>query len=97
MSSTHITAVVNKSGYVSTFGGINDSFRVNSEHVTASNAAMFISLLSHVSNNLKTKKTVLFLLFPLRRVWNDHWLLGSHRVNYGKRFGKRGFVCLLPV
>lgn len=58
---THITAVINESGYISTFGGINDGLLINSEHVTASYASFFITLLSHVSNYLKRKKRNLFL------------------------------------
>lgn len=58
---THITAVVNEPGYVSTFGGINDGLLINSEHVAASNAAVFITLLSQVSNYLKRKKRGIFI------------------------------------
>lgn len=60
---THITAVVNESGYVSTFGGINDGLLINSEHVAASNAAVLITLLSQVSNYLKTKRREIFIGF----------------------------------
>lgn len=58
--------MVNKSGHVSTFSGINNSFLINSEHVTASNAAFFISLLSHVSDDLKRKQRDVFWVHPER-------------------------------
>lgn len=83
---THITAVVNESGYVSTFGGINDGLLINSEHVAASNAAALITLLSQVSNYLKRKKRDIFIGFfflfsVLRRTWNEERFLESHCVN----------------
>lgn len=89
MTFTHITAVVNESGYVSTLGGINDGRLINSEHVTASNAALFITLLSHVGNYLKRKKRDLFALSLLRRIWNEQRFVGSHCVQYG---GKKSNV-----
>lgn len=72
MTFTHITAVINKSGYISTFGGIDDRFLIDSEHVAASNASFLISVLSHVGNDLKRKKRLLVSLFLLRRTWQEN-------------------------
>lgn len=90
MTFTHITAVVNESGYVSTFGGINDGLLINSEHVTASNATFLITLLSHISNYLKRKKKRFFLFkSPLRRTQNEQRFLASHCVQCEKKERRR--------
>lgn len=94
MTFTHITAVVNESGYVSTFGGVNDGLLINSEHVTASHAAFFITLLSHVSNDLKRKKRHLFLFSLLRRSWSEQ--RGEPPRSLGKKKRKE-LVHLSPV
>lgn len=60
---THIAAVVYKSGQVPTFGGINDGVLINPEQIAASNALLLVPLLSHVSNDLRKKKRVPWLLF----------------------------------
>lgn len=50
---THIAAVIDKPGEIPTFGGIDDGVVVDSEHVTAANAFILVSLLTHVSNDLQ--------------------------------------------
>lgn len=50
---TYIAAVINKPGEVSTFCGIDDCVVVNSEHVTAPDAFILVSLFTHVSNDLQ--------------------------------------------
>lgn len=50
---THIAAVIDKPGEVPAFGGIDDGVVVDSEHVTAANALILVSLLTHVSNDLQ--------------------------------------------
>lgn len=50
---THIAAVIDKPGEVPAFGGIDDGVVVNSEHVTAADAFILVSLLTHVSNDLQ--------------------------------------------
>lgn len=52
--------MVNESGYVPTFGGINDGLLIESEHVAASDASVLIPPLPHVSNYLKRKKRDVF-------------------------------------
>lgn len=55
---TYIAAVVDKSGQVSTFGGINDGVLINTEHVAAFDALLLVSLFSHVSDDLKRKRLI---------------------------------------
>ena len=50
---TYIAAVINKPGKVSAFCGIDDGVVVDSEHVTASDAFILVSLFTHVSNDLQ--------------------------------------------
>lgn len=50
---TYIAAVINKPGEVSAFRGIDDGVMIDSEHVTASNAFILVSLFTHVSNDLR--------------------------------------------
>lgn len=45
--------MVDKPGEVPTFGGVDDGVVVHSEHVTAANALVLVSLLTHVSNDLQ--------------------------------------------
>lgn len=93
MTFTHTTAVVNESGYVSTFGGINDGLPIDSEHVTAPNAAFFVTLLSHVSDYLKRKKRDLFLSsLPGMRKGTQGAILEKEKAT-----GKAEVVHLSPV
>ena len=50
---TYIAAVINKPGEVSAFRGIDDGVMIDSEHVTASDAFILVSLFTHVSNDLQ--------------------------------------------
>lgn len=52
-TNTYIAAVINKPGKVSTLCSIDDCVMVNSEHVTAPNAFILVSLFTHVSNDLQ--------------------------------------------
>lgn len=53
---THRAAVVDEAGQVATLGGIDDGVVVHAEQVTASNALLGISLLTHVSHHLERRR-----------------------------------------
>ena len=55
---TYIAAMINKSGEVSAFRGIDDGVMIDSEHVTASDAFILVSLFTHVSNDLQKTPSV---------------------------------------
>ena len=63
---THVTAVVDKTGQVATFGGINDGVVVDTEQVAAANALLLlISPLPHICDHLEENR-------PHQRVTNQH-------------------------
>lgn len=55
---TYIAAMINKPGEVSAFRGIDDGVMIDSEHVTASDAFILVSLFTHVSNDLQKTPSV---------------------------------------
>lgn len=55
--------MVDKPGQIPTFGGIDDGVLINPEQIAASNALLLVSLLSHVSDDLKRRKRLTRLLF----------------------------------
>lgn len=48
--------MVDKPGQVPTFSSIDDGVLINTEQIAASNALLLVSLLPHVSNDLRRKK-----------------------------------------
>lgn len=50
---TYIAAVINEPGEVSALRGIDDGVMIHSEHVTAPDAFILVSLFTHVSNDLQ--------------------------------------------
>lgn len=56
-SCSYVAAVVNESGQVSTFGGVNDGVLIDPEHVAAADALVLVPLLPHVSGDLGAERT----------------------------------------
>ena len=84
---TYITAVIDESGEVSTFGRINDVLTVHSEQIRAADSTSFVVFLPYVGHRVPHNLT---------NVLNDH-LLGSDRFQGKQSPGMDARLCKLQV